>query len=715
MRRVFIAAVLSLLAVGSAFAEIPLVMGYQGRVTDDSGNPVADGSYIVMLRVYDAETGGTELWNSNNQWVQVSAGVFSILLGESPQPALNLAFDQDYWLLVTFDGEDQTPRRRLASVGYAYMASGLVPGTEVSGSIAGGAMKVINTEPTGWSCGVWGETSSPGGDGVFGRATATAGSAWGTGGISHSTGGGGVYGIADAVTGRNWGGWFSSASDSGIGVYGEATATSGETYGVYGVSSCFAGRGVYGGAIGYGVYGEASLYGVYGVSHSTVIGYGVRGEASASMGDTYGVRGQSASTQGTGVYGRASATTGGTYGLYGVSSSAGGTGVYGQSNAYGVYGVSYGAGGTGVHGYAPSGTGYTYGVRGESASTWGKGVHGEASATTGGTYGGSFENCSTSGGGVRALANATAGTTYGVHATSFSTSGTGVYGSGDAYGVYGKGDSMYGTGVYGEGWATAVHGRAYTHGMLGEATRQSGASWGGEFRSSSPSGTGVSGWATATSGAPVGVYGLNSSTAGGFAVYSSGDFAASGSKSCVVRTSQGPTLLYCQESPECWFEDFGEGQLADGKAHVVLDPLFLETVRIDDANPVKVFVQPDDPDCKGIAVVRGTAGFDVIELSGGTSSGTFAYRVVAKRKGFETKRLDFCEAAKTDPYLYAELREKQLRQLEEERARMKEERARMEAERARMEEEEEDRRMEQERARAEQEHRRMESEHALRE
>ncbi len=695
MRRVFIAAVLSLLAVGSAFAEIPLLMGYQGRVTDDSGNPVADGNYIVMLRLYDAETAGTELWNSNNQWVQVSAGVFSILLGESPQPALNLPFDQDYWLLVTFDGEDQTPRRRLASVGYAYMASGLVPGTEVSGSIVGGAIKVINTEPTGWSCGVWGETSSPGGDGVFGRATATTGSAWGTGGLSHSPGGGGAYGIADALTGQSWGGWFSCASDSGIGVYGEATATAGYTWGVYGTSSSPLGRGV---------YGEASLYGVYGVNHSTLVGSGVRGEASATTGDTYGVRGQSASTEGTGVYGWASATTGGTYGLYGVSGSAQGTGVYGRSDDYGVYGVSYDAGGTGVHGYASSGTGYTHGVSGQSASTSGTGVHGDATASTGSAKGVWGVSASTSGRGVYGQATATTGTTYGVCGHSSSASGSGVRGWGGAYGV--SGTSEAGTGVYGEGWATGVHGQGYTRGMLGEATRQSGASWGGEFRSSSTSGTGVSGWATATSGAPVGVYGLNSSTAGGFAVYSSGDFAASGSKSCVVRISQGPTLLYCQESPECWFEDFGEGQLVNGRAHVVLDPLFLEAVSIDATNPMKVFVQPDDPECKGVAVVRGTAGFDVIELNGGNSSGTFAYRIVAKRKGFETKRLDVCEAAKTDPYLYPESREQQLRQLEEERGRMEVQRARME---------QEQQRMKQERARPEQEHRRMESEHALRE
>ena len=42
----------------------------------------------------------------------------------------------------------------------------------------------------------------------------------------------------------------------------------------------------------------------------------------------------------------------------------------------------------------------------------------------------------------------------------------------------------------------------------------------------------------------------------------------------------------------------------------------------------------------------------------------FDYRIVAKRKGFESKRLDYCTVAETDSYLYPELREKELQELE---------------------------------------------------
>ena len=72
------------------------------------------------------------------------------------------------------------------------------------------------------------------------------------------------------------------------------------------------------------------------------------------------------------------------------------------------------------------------------------------------------------------------------------------------------------------------------------------------------------------------------------------------------------------------------------------------------------------------------------ELTGETSSSRFRYRVVAKRKGFESKRLDYCAAAETDSFLYPELREKEQREYEEELDRMKETSTRIDVDRVRM-------------------------------
>lgn len=236
--------------VFSVHAEIPQMVSYQGKVTDSDGTPVADGTYTMRFRIYDAASGGNLEWDSGNQSVAVNGGIFNVLLGESPQPALNLPFDEDYWLLVTVEGDDQTPRQRLGSVGCAYMASGLVPGTLIEGSV-----------------------SSPTYSAIKGVNTATSGSRYGGRFESNSTAGSGVYGYATATTGTTYGGNFRNASTSGRGAYGYVSASTGTTYGVYGVSASTAGRGL-------------------------------NGWASAATGANYGVYGLSSSNAGTGVYGQ---------------------------------------------------------------------------------------------------------------------------------------------------------------------------------------------------------------------------------------------------------------------------------------------------------------------------------------------------------------------------------------------------------------------------
>ena len=89
--------------------------------------------------------------------------------GKAPEPTLTLDFSADYRLQVTFAGVDQTPRQRMASSGYAYMASGLVQRTEVSGSVTGGtyaALKGTDTATAGETAGLRGESVSPTGTGV---------------------------------------------------------------------------------------------------------------------------------------------------------------------------------------------------------------------------------------------------------------------------------------------------------------------------------------------------------------------------------------------------------------------------------------------------------------------------------------------------------------------------------------------------------------------
>jgi hypothetical protein len=126
-------------------------------------------------------------------------------------------------------------------------------------------------------------------------------------------------------------------------------------------------------------------------------------------------------------------------------------------------------------------------------------------------------------------------------------------------------------------------------------------------------------------------------------LYADGNLPASGTKSAVVALPDDRVVeLYAMESPELWFEDFGNGQLREGVAEVTLDPTF---VRAANAEPgYHVFLTPNG-DCQGLYVAQKTAtGFQVRELRGGKSSVGFDYRIVAKRRGYESLRMDQLEA-----------------------------------------------------------------------
>ena len=149
-----------------------------------------------------------------------------------------------------------------------------------------------------------------------------------------------------------------------------------------------------------------------------------------------------------------------------------------------------------------------------------------------------------------------------------------------------------------------------------------------------------------------GVYAYNPTTTSGAAVYYSGNLTGSGTKSCVMKTSQGPKALYCVESPENYFEDYGTAKLVNGKARIDIDPLFLETITINNENPFKVFIQMTDEIPNNVHIVKHDKYFEVIENNNGTSTAEFDWRLVAKRKGYEKLRLKDTPEAYTDPALY---------------------------------------------------------------
>jgi len=118
---IFTSLLLYLLLFSPAFAQIPRLINYQGKLTDTDGNPVSDGTHSIAFRIYDADNGGNLLWEET-QSVLVQKGIFSCLLGGVTSFGESLAFDRPYWLEIKVDDEVMSPRQRMASVGYAIRA-----------------------------------------------------------------------------------------------------------------------------------------------------------------------------------------------------------------------------------------------------------------------------------------------------------------------------------------------------------------------------------------------------------------------------------------------------------------------------------------------------------------------------------------------------------------------------------------------------------------
>ena len=366
-------------------------------------------------------------------------------------------------------------------------------------------------------------------------------------------------------------------------------------------------------------------------------------------------------------------------GLRGFGGAGGGTGLVGNGGASGGVGV-VGTGGTGsADGVQGRGTGNFSGVRGDAAPNGGTGVLGVGSLQGTNTHIGpgvvgttfNYTPAITSPAGVVGLSNI--GSIPGIHGQATQGDTVGVYGLGanGGAGVYGINSNAIGIGVQGYNQlGTAILGQSSnSYGVYGTSSSSAG------VYGSSTTGYGV--LASVGSGGVAAVYASSStpntpafyavnyaapnppnSNAGFFIgqVYINGPLViAGGAKSAAVPHPDGShRLLYCMESPESWFEDFGVGTITGGKAEVKLDPDFAAVV---DTAKLHVFTESHDEHHALHVAKTDATGFTVgvnpsaVGLAAGKKAGdlngTFTYRVVAKRKDVAAPRLAKFEVPKT--------------------------------------------------------------------
>ena len=118
----------------------PLVINYQGKLLNSSGNQVTDGTYTIAFKLYGSSSGTTLLWGSSYS-VVVSGGFFNVVLGEggtaiggaqttaiatalgsTGTPYLGLTILVDNSGATINNPQEITPRLRLLSSPYSLVA-----------------------------------------------------------------------------------------------------------------------------------------------------------------------------------------------------------------------------------------------------------------------------------------------------------------------------------------------------------------------------------------------------------------------------------------------------------------------------------------------------------------------------------------------------------------------------------------------------------------
>jgi len=95
----------------------PRELSYQGLLTDELQEPVANGSYSITFRIYDDAGSSNAIWQEQHA-VMTELGIFDVILGT--KTPLNIPFDKQYWIGVSLESNpEMTPRIPLVSVPYA--------------------------------------------------------------------------------------------------------------------------------------------------------------------------------------------------------------------------------------------------------------------------------------------------------------------------------------------------------------------------------------------------------------------------------------------------------------------------------------------------------------------------------------------------------------------------------------------------------------------
>ena len=201
----------------SAYAQIPGLINFQGKLLTTSNNP-ENGTFSMTFSIYDVPTGGSSLWTETQPSVAVTNGVFSVQLGAVTAISQSVFVSSPTYLEVDIAGQTGRPRQELVASPYSFSsgnadtatialtAENLVPGNpnyiQNTQSLQSGAVFYISSATVGGPFVATG-TITLGGSGNSGGAVTISSNATITGNLTVSGAGPQVLGGNVQITGNN--------------------------------------------------------------------------------------------------------------------------------------------------------------------------------------------------------------------------------------------------------------------------------------------------------------------------------------------------------------------------------------------------------------------------------------------------------------------------------------------------------------------------------
>jgi len=352
---------------------VPDRLNYQGYLANAADSSAVTAILEMTFRLFDSETKGAELWSETHPVVEISGGLFQVLLG-SVTPFPGGLFDaSELWLQTEVGPEVLAPRKPLVSVAYSRMAGEAEHASTADNATTAGlaynAVAAQHADSSDWAdqaehavhadTAAYSPSTNPwtvNGDDVY-RETGMVGIGTTTpsqpldvaGAVNAAT----YYGDGSNLTG------ISGTTDNDWTIDGED---------VYHIA----------GTVGIGTAESDTSNKLHvvqdcdGHNHAAIYAHAYR-STSPTFGSMYGIFGSvdAADVGGAGVCGYATSTEGYAeiFGVTGATDVSDGYGVYGQNAHSGNFGYL----GGGLE--TPSKVGINYGVYGESIT--GYGVYGK--------------------------------------------------------------------------------------------------------------------------------------------------------------------------------------------------------------------------------------------------------------------------------------------------------------------------------------------------